>query len=301
MNRRATTCRAAYELDLGEISALCLRGGSNGRGELLAVGDEDFAIHVAAVDRDSLGERRRESVRKALPDKVAEAKGGSQWEAVAADGAGRVFVLRESPATVFVFSRNLDELEHTIHLEIEDSDNAAARQLLDDPNFGPEGMLLFNGGHLLLVKQKDPIVLIEFGPEDERAHGLSADAYLPIDESFELSGGSETKLAALASSELASSAEKTAKSANDLALDHRGRLHAISSKSRCLYELDRASGKDGISIAHVWDVPVELKAGGDRKAEGLAFDGEGRPIVALDVSGKGENAYVLDPLDRDND
>ena len=127
-----------------------------------------------------------------------------------------------------------------------------------------------------MVKQRDPIVVIEFGPRDAQQKGLSGDAYLPVDRSFRLSDGPRTTLHALASWELDAGAEATVESANDLALDDRARLHAVSSKSRCIYELDPAdAGTRRLSIAHLWHLPGELQAGRDRRAEGLTFDDQG--------------------------
>jgi hypothetical protein len=301
MNSRHSTLAESWHLDLEEVSALCVRRASGGRRELLAVGDEDFVVHVAVLEGDNLRHRRRESARDLLPVKVSKGGGGSEWEAVAADGAGRIFALRESTATVFVLSPSLAQLEHTIHLEVEGSDDAHARRLLDEPNAGPEGLLLLKGGHLLVVKQRDPIVVIEFGPRDKPQKGLSGDAYLAVDRSFELSDGSRTTLHALASWELDARAEETVESANDLAADDRDRLHAVSSKSRCIYELEPASARNGrLSIAHLWQLPGELQTGSDRRAEGLAFDDQGRPLVALDVKDRKENTFLLESLERDN-
>jgi SdiA-regulated len=301
MNSSQSNLAESWHLDLEEVSALCVRRASADRQELLAVGDEDFVVHMAVLEGDSLRHRRRESARDLLPVKVSRGGGGSEWEAVAADGAGRIFALRESTATVFVFSPNLAQLDHTIHLDLEGSDNAHARRLLDDPNAGPEGLLLLKGGHLLVLKQRDPIVVIEFGPRDHPQKGLSGDAYLALDRSFELSDGSRTTLHALASWELDPRAEATVESANDLALDDRARLHAVSSKSRCIYELDPADARNGrLSIAHLWKLPGGLQAGNDRRAEGLTFDDRGRPLVALDVKDRTENTFLLESLERGN-
>jgi uncharacterized protein YjiK len=298
MNSSQSTLAESWQLDLEEISALCVRRASADRQELLAVGDDDFVVHLAVLEGDSLRHRRRESARDLLPVKVSKA--GSEWEAVAADGAGRIFALRESTATVFVFSPNLARLEHTIHLDVEGSDDAHARRLLDHPNAGREGMLLLNGGHLLVAKQRDPIVVIEFGRRNESPKGLSGDAYLPVDRSFEPSDGSRTTLHALASWQLDAEAEATVESANDLALNDRARLHAVSSKSRSIYELGPASARNGrLSIAHLWQLPGGLQAGHDRRAEGLAFDDRGRPLVAVDAKDKEENTFLLEPLERD--
>lgn len=263
------------------------------------MGDENFAIHRATLQGDRLERRRRVSVRHALPDRHSTGGGGSEWESIATDGSGRVFVLRESTATVFVFSPGLRKLQHTIQLDLEASGDVHARHLLDDPNAGPEGILLLKAGHLLVVKQRDPIVFIEFARTSERPNGLSGDSYLPSAESFAVSDGRRTTVRAVASWRLDSDTEAVVESANDLAVDDRGRLHAISSKSRCIFELAAADPGDAtISIDFAWTLPEELRAEGDGKAEGLTFDDQGRPLVALDVKDKAMNGFLLEPLER---
>lgn len=300
MELRPTTVIARWRLRLDEVSALCVRRVQSDRRELLAVGDEDFVIHRATMHGDRLGKRERVSVRDALPGKVFSHDGGSEWEAVASDSSGRVFLLREPTATVFVFSPGLRKLKHTIQLDIEASDNAHARHLLDDPNAGPEGILLLKGGHLLVAKQRKPVVFIEFARKAQRPLGLSGDAYLPPDKSFKFSDGERTSLRAVASWQLDPNAETIVESANDLAVDDRNRLHTISSKSRCIFELEAAEARHGrISVTDAWALPEELRANCDRRAEGLTFDDQGRPLVALDVKGSAMNGFLLERLERD--
>ena len=297
MNLRATTVIAGWRLPLDEVSALCMRRGSDGAQELLAVGDEDFAIQRAVLHGDRLERSERLSVRDSLPGKLSAGGGGSEWEGVAADGSGRAFVLRESTCTVLVFSAGLRELEHVIRVDLEGSEDARARNLLDDPNAGPEGILLMKRGHLLVAKQRDPIVLIEFGPKGGSARGVSENSFLSPDEPFRLSDGRRTTLRPVASWRLDGDTESMVQSANDLAVDDRGRLHAISSRSRCIFQLDASTANDEkISITDAW--AIEQGADRDRKLEGLTFDDQGRPIVALDLKGSANNAFLLERLER---
>ena len=64
---------------------------------------------------------------------------------VAVDTEGRVFVVRESSATVVVLSPGLDGHVHTIELDVEGGPDRRARRLLDDENAGPEGILHAGG------------------------------------------------------------------------------------------------------------------------------------------------------------
>jgi hypothetical protein len=274
---------SAGRLDLEQVSALAVR-----EGELVAVGDEERAVVTATLGGDELGPGTRH---------VVAGDGKSDWEAVAADGAGRVFAIEEATASIAVLGDDLTEQVHSIELRAEDGPDRRARKLLAGDNRGPEGMLLLAGGHVLVVKQRKPVMLVEFGRRrDDAARGFSPAAQLAAGAAFELSGGSRTKLFPLRSWKLRDEDEDDVESANDLAVDDEGRLHAISSRTYCIYEL-RPEG-DEVAVARRWELPAGVGADEDRNAEGLAFDARGRPVVALDVKDSGDNVFVLDRLQR---
>lgn len=147
---QACKLKQRFRLHLAEISALCLRG----KAELIAVGDEDFMIATAALRDDGLRYEHSKWVRHILPEEVRSGESGSEWEAIAADGKGRVFIVKESSLTVIVLSRSFRKYVHTIDLDVEDGPDEGAMQLLDDENAGPEGILLLEAGRLLVAKQK---------------------------------------------------------------------------------------------------------------------------------------------------
>ena len=280
-----------YRLQLDQVSALCVRRDGSGAEQLVAVGDEDFAVLTAAVEEGRLTAQATAKVGDALDDPP----GDSDWEAVATDATGRVFAIAESSATVVVLSRSLRRQLHRIVLRPEEGPDRRARKLLEGDNRGPEGFLLRAGGHVLAVKQRKPILLVEFGPREDRARGLGAAARLGPESEFELSSGDETELFPLHSWELTDA--EAVGSANDLAIDAQGRLYAISSRTHCIYAIEPA-GDDTIVAAPTWSLPADVRAGEDRNAEGLAFDARDRPIVALDVKDTDDNAFVLERLAR---
>ena len=265
-----------FRLDLEEVSALCARRHPDGGVELLAVGDEDFAVVAATLVDDGLEDARRTELGDALNDDARDRDSGSEWEAVAADGEGRVFMVSESSAEVVVLSPDLKSQVHTIELDVDAGPDRRARKLLDDENAGPEGIVLLDDGHLLVAKQRDPILLIEFGPDD------------PVGR----------RLVPLRSWRLREDDEEEVESVNDLALDGEGRLHAVSSRSRCIYELQLGTDEDKVRIAQRWHLPAEIEPGKERRAEGLAFDGRGRPVVAIDSRQPDENTFLLERLPR---
>lgn len=259
--------RAACRLPLDEVSALCVRGQ-----ELLAVGDDLFAVIAADLLGDGVGKPATTELGKLLPAGAQAASEGSEWEGVAADRAGRVFVLKESSGTVFVFSPRFRKLVRTIHLDVSDADEPTVRGLFDDPNAGVEAILLLPPGDLLVAKQRDPIVFVRFGRP--RPDG---------------------SLSALRSWTLSDDDEADMESVNDLAVDARGRLHVVSSKSRRIFRL--LLGEHEARIDVDWKLADEIDVSKQRKPEGLAFDADGRPIVAVDTDEAGDNVFLLERLD----
>ena len=82
------------------------------------------------------------------------------------------------------------------------------------------------------------LLLIEFGPQ--RDDSRSASAWVRISQrttSSSLAGGGQSHLFPLRSWQLRKEDEDEVESLNDLAVDAEGRVHAISSLSRCLYQL----------------------------------------------------------------
>ncbi|MCA1705487.1 MAG: hypothetical protein LC808_20410 [Actinobacteria bacterium] len=283
-----------FRLPINEVSALCVRRET----ELLAVGDEEFVIVNAAIGGDGLNnEFNSRQIGDIRDEEVRGGKFGSEWEAIAADGKGRVFIVKESSLTVVVLSRGLGRHVHSIELDVKDGPDEQALELLDDANAGPEGIVLLQGGRLLVAKQKEPALLIEFGsPDAGESSRFEPRAHLS--SRFELSKGRRTRLVPLHSWRLYDESKKDLKSANDLAVDHGGRLHAISSLSRSIYELPRRSVNREMVAKRRWRLPDGMELCRERKAEGLTFDSQGHPIVAIDSKDEKENLFVLTRLCR---
>lgn len=290
---------SGFCLKVDEISALSIRQPLGGPAEVIAVGDENFVIERSVLIGDQLHHVERAHVKALLPQKVRHSSAGSEWEGVATDGGGRVFALREDTATIFAFSDDFDHLNHTIKLVLDARDDALSGKLVNDPNAGPEGVLLLKDGHLLVVKQRDPVAVIEFGLPSGYSKELGSNSYLSRGKAFKHSKGRHTKLVPLRSWTLSAIDEARVQSANDLAVDRERRLHVISSRSRCIFELAKHTEEDGaLAVVNSWMLPKELKPDKHRKAEGLAFDKDNRPLVAIDAHDRDENVFLLRVLER---
>ena len=298
-----------FELPLSEISGLGVRSRPGGV-ELVAVGDEEFAVVTASVDRDgTLGDADRHDLASALPEDITAGVGGSEFESVACDSAGTLLVLQEEPPRVLVINPLVDRLLQTINLVVEPTQALFGAAWAEDPNKRGEALVALQEGHLLVVKQRNPVVLIEFAPSaDPHPRGLTPDTLGPPVE-FPVGEGEHDYLV-VATWELP--AEPTLESVNDAAVGEDGRLYVLSSNSERIARLGPVQpGEDSVPIEAAWDVDLSDRAnqpepkdtqkkkghhkGGDRPhPEGLVLLEGLLPIIAIDKKDPGPNVYVLE-------
>jgi hypothetical protein len=288
-----TVVRKSHNIPLKEVSALCVRP-QGAAHELLAVGDEAFRVVVATLGDAGIEDADPKKLRRLLPKWASRGSEGSEWEGVAADGEGRVFVLRESSWTVFVLSPDLEVLLQTIELGASETSEPVVRCILEDEDIGAEALVLLASGGLLVARQREPAMLVEFGRVDETPPGV--DVSFLEEAAFRLSDEPVAHLTAQRHWAVPADVTCRMKSVNDLAVDHLGRLHAISSTSRRIYRL--ALGGGDVRIDADWDLSDEIEMSRDRKPEGLTFDPDGCPLVAVDTQDKRAcNLFVLEKLE----
>jgi hypothetical protein len=292
----------SWALPLIEVSGLTLRGLPLGATELIAVSDEDF--DVVSLELDGKG-RPREAAQhplwRQLPDDVRSGTGGSEFEGVACDGEGLTFILQEGPARVLVVSRDFDELHQTINLRVEP----------DQPGFGSqwhaeraasnargESLTLLRGGRLLVVKQREPVQFIEFGPVSAVAHGFGRHAYLRPNERFDSQPGRAADLVVLGSWPLHPDSADGFDGVNDVAVGDDERLYILSSRSRRIGRLERQVQPDepSVRVSDEWKLPEGLPGGEDGRPEGLALLPNLVPLVSIDTKAPGDNLVRLEQL-----
>jgi hypothetical protein len=292
-----------WALPLTEVSGLArLELPSNEGTRLVAISDEDFGVVAVEVDEEGRpGEAKLRPLWRRLPDEVRCAEEGSEYEGVACDGEGALFVMQEGPARVLAFAPGFGELRQTIHLRVDPDEPGFGRQWSDEQeasNSRGEALLLLRDGHLLVLKQRDPRRFIEFGPPSADAIGLRPEAYLEPGQPFELQPGPHADLDVLASWPLHPDAKARFKSLNDVAVGDDGRLYVISSGSRRIgrVEAQVEAGEDSVRISEEWDLPEDLPGGEDGKPEGLALLDGLRPLVSVDTKVCGDNLARLERL-----
>lgn len=287
---------ASARFDCHELSSLCL-----GRGdELLGVGDASFRIARGEIG-PLRGRGRSSSLKKLVLDRSDQEKKRSQWEGIAVDAAGYVFVLQEHaglerPSHVFVFSGDLEKLVGVVELHVPEGDEEWRRSWRTDPNARGEAVVLLGHGHLLVVKQADPIQFIEFGPPGGPL-GLGPD---------QLAGGQFLSrrpfvigYEPLASWELEPGDEPPLESVNDATV-WEGELYVVSRRSRRIARLRLEGGgspsEDALVVAQSWKLKKAIE-----NPEGLAILADASPVVADDQPKENrerDNVFKLEPLPR---
>lgn len=277
---KLTTSRH-WTLPLREASALGFRSTPGGGRELLSVDDEDFHLARAEVTDTDIEPDAVPTCLATTFDSSSEAD-GSNFEGVGADGAGRVFVLREAESSIVVFNPRLTRIERAIQFHI-DRPPDLERDWGLDPNSRGEGLLLLRNGHVLIAKQKEEPWLIELGPKGNSPGGLTDATLLPSGSEFELPDDGE-RLEVLAAWPVGG-----VSSLNDLAVDGSGRLHVVSSLSVCIGRLSHDLGVDAPAATfETWRLPREVVADRrDQKAEGLVHWAGHGWLVALDLGEAG--------------
>ena len=291
---------ATSRLELNELSAVCWRAGADPDAELVGVSDSEYRIAIGGAD-PAMSRSVSADLRTAVAEWTYDATGGSQWEGVAADGDGRVVVLQEHsgkrkrPPHVFVFSPSLERREATIALRVENADGGWARKWGADKNARAEALVLMHRGHVLVVKQKDPVRLIEFGPGDDQPLGLDGAGFLSAPDAFEQPAEDFTAYRPLASWGVSRKDRSKLESVNDAAVVD-GAIFVVSRTSRVIARLESPdhSSDEPVRVARRWRIPDAISY-----PEGLAIRQDLTPVVADDVPVTGErppNLSTLSPL-----
>jgi uncharacterized protein YjiK len=215
----------------------------------------------------------------------------SQWEAVATDGRDRLCVQAEVSSQVSCFSEDLQTLSASFTLD-PSSVKGLKKLWNNDPNSRGEGMVLMKRGHLLLLKEKKPSLLVEFGPAGDPPSGYGRDTFLAPGEEFVLP--TQDRLVALKVWQFSKHLAALAKDASDLTVGPDGRVYMLSDQSAIVIRLEEHLKPDQAEVhaSASWKLPAEIV-----KPEGLVVDKEMHPWVAVDHKDKDQpNLFRLTPV-----
>jgi uncharacterized protein YjiK len=154
--------------------------------------------------------------------------------------------------------------------------------------------VLLRNGHILVAKEKDPPVLMEYGPSEERPQGLTPDLLFATSDEFPLPQEPRTEFSLLTVWRLSSSAGDAIKDISDVAVGPDESLYLLSDESACIAQLERTldPGQEHLEIASLWHLPPELE-----QPEGLVLTEDRTPLVAIDSGERGTNLFMLSTLE----
>lgn len=271
---------------VAEASGLALRRGLEGT-ELIVIGDRDHVVAVASLDDGADVESlvfENYDVSELFPEASS-----SQWEAVDVDREGRLFLLEEEPGAVHVLSSDLTQRLHTIDLDV--SDTELSNDWEEEPNSRGEGLVLSEGGHLIVLKEKRPSLIVEFGPQGEEPLGYwraNREGGGAVD--FPLPAGEFSRFVPLAIWQFRSKVRDLLSDMSELAVGPDGYLHVLSGDDRVLARIsDDLDPEDDskLSIDLAWKVPKAVS-----NPEGLAVLRPFEFVIVSDDKGT-ENLFHL--------
>lgn len=280
----------APALPLAEVSGLAFAASP---ATLYAVGDEERVL-LRLPWSDPVDLARAERLAIPLPDEA----GGSQLEAVVVTPDGGALVLDEQRDRVHLLafgSPGADaavRVVHTFRLHVP-ADHPLAAAWADKPNRRGEGLALLPGGHLLVAKQRQPRVLVEFGPLGATPRGVTAAGLAtpgPLPDAL------PDELFPLAVWEADAAARGHLASLSDLATTTDGALYVVVAARR-----GPSVGRVALPLlpsakTFALDAAWTISSAVDGKAEGLALLPDGRAVVAFDAEAGAPNVVVLPDL-----
>jgi hypothetical protein len=263
------------DIPLREVSGLALQGP-----HLIAVGDHDPAVFIAPVEPWPLEWRALDLAELRLPD------GGVQFEAIAPTGEHTALVLQEQPARVLQLDLSGPALAGSLHLEVPEGHSLREAWLGDRSSRG-ESLVLADRGHLIIVKEKGPAAILEFGPVDDAPVGWRRG-----ERGVPPAVGDQT-LSVLATWWLSKALAKALPDISDATVGPDGCLYLLSDQGSAIARLpeilDPAGGT--VDATQIWRI-----AGSPENAEGLVILDDGTPLVALDTKSAKRNLLRLEPL-----
>jgi len=283
----AAEAKAAGKIPIREASGLALRRHGS-KSEVLAIGDRDFDLAIGSFKGGVVADFRVIDLRKVLLKAQVEVQDHSQWEGIKCDASGKIFILEENPGNVFVFDSAgktlLAAIElhfgaHTVEMEELKSEWSA------NPNSRGEGLAFLEHGHLLILKEKEPRRLIEFGPGGDEAVGLRL---LKPSQEFALPSEKTSRMVPLASWKFTHESDPGFPDLSDMDVDEQGGLWVLSDEGRAIGRIKSDGGDERLEIEPVADLSAQEIP---KKPEGLIVLDSSAALVVCDTPEKHAPLY----------
>jgi hypothetical protein len=198
-------------------------------------------------------------------------------------------VLQEQPARVLYIDLSGPTLVGTFLLDVPEGHRLRQGWLGDRSSRG-ESLLLTERGHLLVVKEKDPPAILEFGPPGDAPvgwrRGVAPTSPVP----------GNSRLTVLATWWLGDRMQQELPDISDAAVGPDGRLYLVSDQGGTIARLPDVLDPSGGTVepTATWRI-----AGSPQNAEGLVILADGTPLIGLDTKSPRDNLLRLDPLPVD--
>lgn len=267
--------RDVADIPLREVSGLALRGS-----KILAVGDREPAVFAAPLEPWPPRWQATDLTSLGLPD------GGTQFEAVVPTCERTMLILQEQPARVLHIDLAGPALLGTLHLAVRE-DHPLHEAWMRDRSSRGESLLLTGGGHLLVIKEKDPAAILEFGPPGDDPVGWRRGG-----PTLAPAVGDAT-LTELTTWWLGDTLGKELPDISDATVGPDGCLYLLSDQGSAIARLPGRLDPSGGSVdaAAVWRI-----AGRPENSEGLVILSDGTPLVGVDTKSARHNLLRLDRL-----
>lgn len=249
----------SFKLPLIELSGLAWRTHpETKKKELLLVSDREYKVFSFEWPDNPVEIKNFKIQSHAIP--VKNFKKQSQWEGIASDPSGRIYVLQENPTKILVISPDFKKLEKEISI---------TKDIMKDNNSSGEGLVI-DGDDLFILKEKNPIKIVKVNLKDD-------------------------KVSLIKEWDLVKKQDKKIDDASDLTRLDNGDFYISSDQKELIAKIvniDKNYDKE-FDLHKKWKLPKGIK-----QAEGLVIDDQMRPIIAIDQLGDSEpNLFLLSPLE----
>jgi hypothetical protein len=292
---------------LPEVSGLAIGLNRDARTTVAAIGD-----HAATIAWAELGESIEDLEWQTLS--LQEAQGTQipasdpQLEAIAVDADVRILLVQEFPCRAeYIDARSRRVLAH-IALEIPDGvGSEVLRESWRDPDGShAEGVVMLRDRHLLVVKEKDPVALLEFAPVGDAARGFGGDRWLDAGqtwwEGIGADGAQDVTLVLVAAWAPTDVMTTACPDLSDAAAAPNGALVLLSDQGRSIAVVPDGTGSpardpfDGsFEAISVWRIS------GLKKPEGIVVLPDLDVLVACDRRKLTKNLFVIRRTEWDRD
>jgi hypothetical protein len=271
-----------------------------------AIGDRSATIAWAPAG-DAATEMRWQTLalREATGTRITERD--PQLEAIAVDGALGVLLVQEWPCRAeYIDARQRRVVAHvSLDIPVGAGSKELRRSWADAAGSHAEGVVLLKAHHLLIVKEKDPAALLEFGPAGDAPLGFGTGQWLDPGQPWWQGAGDDSPrqvpLVLLASWDPTPATTAACPDLSDAEVGLRGNLVLLSDKGRSIAVVAATGPAEHPFSGSFEPIVVWRISGIEDKPEGIAMLPDGDVLVACDRRKPTKNLFRIRRSQWDQD